>query len=266
MGKIYTLEDLFSEPYQQEPVVGENTVNSQGYNSIDAESINTSITFYSVQENDNFDSSHNLIVKFSIPLDAVQIVQVLLDVYSFEYRGYNVGNASESAHTHDFDHTHDATHSHFFLMDSHFHTEDLGSHSHTVSGGITSTYTYPGGNTGSTGPITGSGGTIDLATSLPTPDVTAAGAPHTHGVTYGIFEDTYANNMGIIIDNVNRTSVLGGSWNPSVVTADRTIQGLNITPYIFNNNVNNGAHQLELTTSQNGRAIVQVYIKCVLKR
>jgi len=108
---------------------------------------------YSINESENCDESHPLNMKFYIPSDAVAINEVTLNFQLADFRAYNTANESESTHT---------------------HTITVGSEPGSGSlavVGIAGSGLYSAFNTGSVAS-------------------TESGSAHTHGISYGIYEET----------------------------------------------------------------------------
>jgi hypothetical protein len=81
---------------------------------------------------------------------------------------------------------------------------------------------------------------------------------HTHGITYGIYSSGYPTAVSITIDGVDVTSALGGPWNPSV--GDPNELDMDITNYT----ASTGSHEIQLTTTGQGRCIPLLVIKSVI--
>lgn len=117
---------------------------------------------------------------------------------------------------------------------------DTGHH-HVINGKATA-------SAGASTPTSADGGGSTVAS--------AAGSSHTHAMTFGIYEAAaYPTNVELLIDGVDRTTALGGPWNPSAI--DNKVLNLDLTEYI----TDIGYHTLELTTDTMGRCIPLLWMK-----
>ena len=75
---------------------------------------------------------------------------------------------------------------------------------------------------------------------------------HTHDQVYGIFEGTSARGLRLFIDNIDRTSELGGPWDMQA--------SLDITRYLLDDQglPVRGAHSIKVTTAQLGAVDLKV--------
>ena len=112
---------------------------------------------YAINESENCDDTHYLNLRFFVPNEAVAINKVLLNFKLKDFRAYNSANESESTHTHTITIT----------------TEPSDATSLFVVGFSGSTL-YSGFSSG----------------SVPS---TSIGSAHTHGITYGIYEESLIN-------------------------------------------------------------------------
>ncbi len=181
---------------------------------------------------ENFDSNHPAKLKFYLPPNAGDIINLNLSFSLEKFRSYvsslgsggsqSVGTSFVDAYPRNTSaeggHTHSVSYSQYFgysasSVGDHTHTFEID-HSHTIN-------TY-----------------------------------HNHQVNYAVYESTAPSNVGIKIDGVDRTSVLGGSW-----TGEINISDLNIKPYI----IGNGWHTIEffmpenLTTPVVGRVVANIF-------
>jgi hypothetical protein len=245
----------------------ENQSNSAGITTLEVENFRSFPAFYSVTLTDDFDSSTPISLMFRIPFDAVAIQSVTLNLFFLQYRGFSTSNGFEAAHTHDIGHVHFYDHEHN-ADGTHTHSLASRGHFHIVTGATTDTNTILGlGITSSdaiSGPTDSNSGTSGLQLFYGTSDYqpnTFSGSAHTHPVNYGVTSDTYPHNVTLSIDG----NMLPLNYNPDTVPADRIIIGNNITNYVINNSINNGVHSLIINSSQNGRVVAEIYIKCIIR-
>lgn len=136
-------------------------------------------------------------------------------------------------------------------------------------GGVSTNSTTPssvtsGGGGGTTVASASGGGTTpttSTTSSTPSTSGTAAGAE------YGIFTDTYAQAVNVLLDGTNVTANLGGPWTPS--SSNTTVADLDLTGFFHPSQgivEAPGLHVLELTTTQRGRAIPLLWVKSIISR
>lgn len=160
---------------------------------------------------DNFDSNHSAKLKFYLPPNAGEIIDLRLSFSLQKFRNY-VDVLKYST---------------FFLQTDEAlymvgNTNSNGSHSHSTS--------TIGGNL-----IINSGGSH----SHGLPDLShhhGVDYTHNHTLRHAIYEEGLPNNVGIKIDGTDVTDALGGVWSGEVELSD-----LNIKPYI----TSNGWHTIE---------------------
>lgn len=166
------------------------------------------------QENmtENFDSNHPAKLKFYLPPNAGEVVDLRLSFSLGKFRSYVdtvFASLSDTVST-------DVT----FITPK--PTSSAGGHSHSVS------YSEIFGYSVSTAPSHSH--TIDLRHSH---DVNMS---HNHELRYAVFEGDVPSNVGIKIDGIDITEDLGGTWSGEIEVSD-----LNIKPYI----TTNGWHTIE---------------------
>jgi hypothetical protein len=122
---------------------------------------------------------------------------------------------------------------------AHTHNVDLPSHQHSFS---TQTTQEGGSHSHSFGTTTTQAGGSH-SHNIPA---------HTHDQVYGIFEGTNAQQLRLFIDNVDRTSELGGPWNAQA--------SMDITRYLLDDQglPVRGAHSIKVTTAQLGAVDLKV--------
>lgn len=122
----------------------------------------------------------------------------------------------------------------------------ISSHTHPIASWATL-------NGGGSTPTSAAGGADTVAS--------ATGSAHTHALTFGIYESpSYPTSVGIKVDGVDRTTALGGLWNPS--GGSPTVLNLDLTKYI----TTIGYHTLEIYTADIGRCIPLLWMKTQSKR
>lgn len=150
---------------------------------------------------DSIDSTHALECFFQMPTGTVKVTSAKVWVQRKSFRAYETATASESSHT---------------------HTVTIGTHSHGVSqnnsGGTTSTdsghsHNYTDIYAATTSDAGGS--------STPT---SSGGAGHTHGITYGIYEQAAAGNLALYVADD------GSSYGSAITSGVTSITAQEITP------------------------------------
>lgn len=284
-----SLKDLQSGLVQTTPP---QAPQRQEPNDVEWWDINSSLNQSTFGFPDNFDASNNFILPFYIDKNVKQVVEVGLTLYFQPFKGYtkplaHTHTVTIAGHTHDVtipnhqhnvtigDHTHSVT-STTSGSTAHFHsigvrtaawtigtstigaTSTDGAHTHSVSGQTASSgggTTVASASGGGTTPTTTSGGS-----SSPTSSSTA-------GAEYGIFTDTYAQAVGVLLDGTDITSNLGGPWTPS--GGNTTVADLDLTGFFHPTQgivESPGLHVLELTTTRRGRAIPLLWVKSIISR
>lgn len=133
------------------------------------------------------------------------------------------------------DHTHRVTvpsHTHSISIDAHTHSVTIGSHTHDVT---IPNHTH--------------------SVTIPNHTHTATIQPHTHELEYGIFEDTYPQNVYI---KINGQSVAG----PFAADGNAFSADIDLTPYI---NEPGATYNIEVTSSRNGRINAWVSIQAFIQ-
>lgn len=166
------------------------------------------------QENmtENFDSNHPAKLKFYLPPNAGEIIDLKLSFSLEKFRSY-VDTVFASL-------TSTINTGIAFIIPS--STSSAGGHSHSVS------YSEIFGYSVSTAPSHSH--TIDLRHSH------NVDMSHNHELRYAVFEGATPSDVGIRIDGVDITEALGGPWSGEIEVSD-----LNIRPYI----TTNGWHTIE---------------------
>jgi len=280
-------KDIVSLPTVSSSVIPGNDINPGQVSSFLTSGFYTISSFGYA---DNFDSSYNFVLPFYIDQNVNSILQVYLNLLFQKYRAFSKGAASEGTHTHTVnvvvpDHSHgisgiatddegtgSTSHQHgstikhkasFEGEDKEVRIRSLGT---TDSEGkqkyqLVSTeessdfrlsvgFTDTGHHHSITGKSTSSGGG---SSTTPT---SAAGSSHTHNLSFGIYEAAaFPTNVGLKIDSVDRTTALGGPWNPTA--GSPSVLNLDLTEYI----TTIGYHTLELSTDTVGRCIPLLWIK-----
>lgn len=113
------------------------------------------------------------------------------------------------------------SHSHSFSVPSHYHTINIPSHYHTVD--------------------------------IPSHSHSFTVPSHSHPIQHGIYKSTYARQLSVHINGVNRDYELGGKFN-----VDR--HNLNITPYLVKGQWNT----IDLYSSQLGRIDATVFVQALM--
>lgn len=113
------------------------------------------------------------------------------------------------------------SHSHSFSVPSHYHTISIPSHYHTVD--------------------------------IPSHSHSFTVPSHSHPIQHGIYKSTYARQLSVHINGVNRDYELGGKFN-----VDR--HDLNITPYLIKGQWNT----IDLYSSQLGRIDATVFVQALM--
>ncbi|MEW8987077.1 MAG: hypothetical protein AB2401_08770, partial [Bacillus sp. (in: firmicutes)] len=113
------------------------------------------------------------------------------------------------------------SHSHSFNTPNHSHSVSIPSHSHNVT---IPNHTHQ--------------------VSIPT---------HKHDIAHGIYTDTFARGVGIVINSINRTSQLGGKFNASQANVD-------IGQYLERGQWN----EIELTSDTLGRIDASVFVQALM--
>lgn len=88
--------------------------------------------------------------------------------------------------------------------------------------------------------------------TIPGHDHTVSIPSHTHNISYGIYEDTTPAGVGVIINGVSRTSVLGGPFSGEQ-------EALDIGQYL-----EIGFNTIELTSTRRGRLSVTIFIQALV--
>lgn len=142
---------------------------------------------------------------------------------------YGTGQTDPSAgHSHTYrtveGHKHNITlpsHTHSFSVPSHYHTINIPSHYHTVD--------------------------------IPSHSHSFTVPSHSHPIQHGIYKSTYARQLSVHINGVNRDYELGGKFN-----VDR--HDLDITPYLVKGQWNT----IDLYSSQLGRIDATVFVQALM--
>ena len=163
------------------------------------------------QENmtENFDSNHPAKLKFYLPPNAGEIIDLKLSFSLEKFRSYVDTVFASLTDTID-------TGIAFIVPRS---TSDAGTHSHGYNEFL-----------GTIEPSGSHSHTIDLRHSH------NVDMSHNHELRYAVFEGDAPSNVGIRIDGVDITEALGGPWSGEIEVSD-----LNIKPYI----TTNGWHTIE---------------------
>jgi hypothetical protein len=178
---------------------------------------------------DNVQSGYPLTLNIHVPSKTKAINAFYLSFDLMLYRAFVATTAGESTHTHGFE------------IEAHRHSLGLWNDSESYD-----TYVLGMEDRGSWNAMVLASGGPSAATSenggaLST--TTATGSEHTHAPEFGIMEDSdNSPSISIKIDNIDRTSALGGPW-----TADQL--EIDITPYIQST----GKHSVELLSTQPAR-------------
>jgi hypothetical protein len=212
------------------------------------------------------DSTHSAIFSFRIGDETLALNYAFLRFKTRHLRTNVKASVGESSHTHSVtlgDHTHGVT------LGDHTHSVKIGDHFHGIpiyedhSGGYYPVQYDPGndrlyavgiamdqtfesmeweggqtvtsGDGGGTTATSGDGGGTTVAS--------AAGSAHSHGLTYGFYEDTdYPDHLSVKIDGVDRTSALGGTWADGGAAVETTVE---ITDYLDDQATLRGNHTVE---------------------
>lgn len=224
---------VFNNSSQLKVALGKYAANKYGIQIKDANNNRTLLDesglLNSWQQNmaDNFDSNHSAKLKFYLPPNAGDRVNLSLSFSLEKFRSYvdTVGHYTSFKQTDEVP---------GYILDRAVSTN--GEHSHSSLG-----WTGAAGNHNHTINLQHRHG-IDLS--------------HTHPLKHAVFEGTAPSNVGIKIDGVDRTSVLGGPWNGEVQISD-----LSIKPYISAN----GWHTIEFFMPENvenpviGRVVANLF-------
>lgn len=198
---------------------------------------------------DNVDSTHPLKLNIYIPSNTKSINKVLLRFKLEPFRAYSTGAASGGGSTE----TTAGSGDHRHLM-----MEWLGSVTSTTYDG-TAAYAFragdSAGNDDATFYIKSPGGSTQIYTKGASGDHThdVIIPSHTHDITYEIYESTTPRNITIKINGIDRTSILGGSFNTDQ-------NNLDISSYMLIGQWNT----VELGSSRLGRIDATVFIQALM--
>lgn len=201
----------------------ENQINILDRNSDTANTAGLGATnIFQVQSYENCDATHPLNVRFRLPDDIVQVNKVLLSFNLVDYRAYNTANSDESAHT---------------------HALNVWNHNGSYDCGILGTQDIAGEHR----MVVHSGGVA--------PSATAAGSTHTHGVNYGIFEDTLVSPSVDV-----KAGIDGAETGVGTYTTDQ--EDIDIVSNI--SSLGNW-YNVEFTPNKAMRIEANVYVKCYIE-
>lgn len=212
------------------------------------------------------DSTHTAVFSFGIGNETLALNYAFLRFKTRHLRTNVKSNASESAHTHSVtisSHTHSVTipsHDHNVEIEDHFHGipiyEDHTGRFYPVqydpSGdklyaiGIAmdqmfESMEWEGGQTATSD--SGGGTTATSSSGGDTTVASAAGSAHSHGLTYGFYEDSdYPDHISVYIDGIDRTVALGGTWADDGAAVETTVE---ITDYLDDQATLRGNHTVE---------------------
>jgi hypothetical protein len=207
-----------------------------------------------IQLADNVDSTHGLKLKFYIDDGMISVRKVMLNFTLEKFRAYSKGALSEvipltTTETQSFTAQSTSpegtsgvsqTEGFYFATGGHNHGIAPGTEL-MISGGGAVTWVASGAHQHSFA-LSDHYHSFTVPTHLHDIDMPA----HEHGIDYGIYEDTFATGVQIIIDGIPRGSTYYGSEN-----------NVNITEWISTV----GWHTVELTSTQLGRINASLYLK-----
>lgn len=171
---------------------------------------------YCVNDSENCDATHALDVKFYVPPEAIAINRVKVNFRLSNFRSYETANASESTHTHTL----------------------------TINA-------EPGG--GSLSAVGFSGTDLYSGFGAGTAPVSSAGSSHTHGITYGIYEETLTSPSVIVT-----AGALGGESAVGTYTSDQN--DIDVTSKIVL-----GWNNVKFTPNKRMRIEADVYIQIFIE-
>jgi hypothetical protein len=212
------------------------------------------------------DSTHTAVFSFGIGNETLALNYAFLRFKTRHLRTNVKSSSSESAHTHSVtisNHTHSVTipsHDHNVEIEDHFHGIPIYEN-HTgrfypvqydpsddklYAVGIAMDQTFEsmeweGGQTATSD--SGGGTTATSSSGGGTTVASAAGSAHSHGLTYGFYEDSdYPDHISVYVDGVDRTSALGGTWADGGAAVETTVE---ITDYVDDQATLRGNHTVE---------------------
>lgn len=263
--------------YNANTIINYHLVSKNGNVILDEDGIMQTDT---IQEADNVDSSHPLILRFMIDDDVIRIQRVRLAFSLEKFRAYSTGASSGGASTitsasgggstetssEDVYHLYTTTVPDVLSWDGdHVHSlSSAGGHTHKYTyqkadGTWIDAYTSTDGN--HTHDMSIDGGHTHAILSQHTHDVTIPNHSHTvsipnhtHDIIYGIYESTMATGVKVKIDGIERLNNGGVGYSTNQANLDLT-QWIT-TP---------GWHTIELTSTQLGRINASLYVKSFVK-
>jgi len=239
-GDLITIVDAESSLNSNYRVVAIIYENNYGMLSISLEASNKSLTFieqmqkereknqalqkymqgstniYAVNDSENCDATHPLNVTFYIPPEAIAINHIKANFRLSNFRAYQTANADESAHTHTI----------------------------TITAGA-------GGD--SLDMIGFTGNALKSAFTSGSTPTTNAGSTHTHGITYGIYEETLTSPSVVVA-----AGVIGGETSVGTYTSDQN--DIDIT-----SKISSGWNNVKFTPNKRMRIEADIYIQIFIE-
>lgn len=182
---------------------------------------NVALSSYTVPLAENLGPSYPLTIPFYLPAETIKIFSVRLNFKMMPFRSSATGSASGGAGS---------------VTSGASSAKNTGSNTTGITVGEDFAVTDPGH-------------AHTMAHTHPV-DVSA----HTHTIVYGVSEGTEPSDITVTIDNIDRTTVLGGPFNEDQADLD-------LSQFI----TSTGWHSVELGTGQNGRIVAAVFVEALTR-